>query len=239
MSVSSLILYILRGAPGSGKSTLARSLSQTHVFSTDDFFVCNETGVYKFDATQIGRAHEWNQHRAKMALAEKIPVVVIDNTNMCRWEAKPYVEAALHEGYAIEIKEPATDWWVARDVATMAKRNTHGVDAEIIERMIARYEPDFSISSILAAEPPFPPQQRQQRPQQPFTPPPSHDDARTRACIEIAARLRRMGVLSEAQILEATTLAPERTSPVSGGFQSGRGPRGRESFQPYDRRDRN
>ncbi|KAJ3155641.1 NEDD4-binding protein 2 [Geranomyces variabilis] len=238
MSVSSLILYILRGAPGSGKSTLARSLSHTHVFSTDDFFVCSETGVYKFDATQLGRAHEWNQHRAKVALAEKVPVVVIDNTNMCRWEAKPYVEAAVSEGYRVEVKEPTTECWVARDVATMAERNTHGVDAQTIERMIARYEPDFSVSSILAAEPPFPPQ-RQQRQQQSFTPPGFHDDARTRACMEIALRLRRMGVLSEAQILEATTLAPERVSPTSGGFHTGRGPPGRGSWQPYDRRDRN
>ncbi|KAJ3163682.1 NEDD4-binding protein 2 [Geranomyces michiganensis] len=162
--MSSCILYILRGAPGSGKSTLARSLSQTHVFSTDDYFELNETGTYVFDPSKLSAAHAWNQRRARTALADKVPIVVIDNTHMCKWEARPYVEAALSEGYSIQVIEPRTPWWVGRDVAMMAARNTHGVDSETIERMLARFEPDFSISAILAAEMPImtPPRRRHQ-----------------------------------------------------------------------------
>ena len=52
--------------------------------------------------------------------------MIIDNTHMQAWEAYPYVAMALAAGYGIRIQEPQTPWWVARDVAALDQRNTHG-----------------------------------------------------------------------------------------------------------------
>ncbi|KAJ3294181.1 NEDD4-binding protein 2 [Rhizoclosmatium sp. JEL0117] len=151
-------LVILRGCSGAGKSTLAAELLQSNptalVFSTDDFFRQNESGEYKHDPSRLSEAHAWNQARAAAAMASKAPVVVIDNTNLQRWEAKPYVECALKEGYSVVVKEPTTDWWVRKDVNELFKRGTHGVPYEAIAKMVERYEPDFSVEAIMQSSPP-------------------------------------------------------------------------------------
>lgn len=143
-------LYIMRGLPGSGKSTCAREIGG-EIFSTDDFFI--RDGVYEFDPSKIGEAHEWNQRRTEKALREGMPSVVVDNTNTMAWEIRPYVELGMKEAYSIILAEPDTLYkW---DVNVLAEKNGHGVPEEVIKKMMDRYEHDLTLDQILQAESPF------------------------------------------------------------------------------------
>jgi len=163
MASSTKTLYILRGISGSGKSTLAKQMLQdnnldpendykSHIFSTDDYFVDPTTQKYNFDPTQLGKAHNWNQRRATEAMKKGVSPIIIDNTNTQKWEAKPYVVEAVNNGYQVVIQETTTPW--AKNATELAKRNEHGVPVEAIQRMLDRWEIDFTVDSILKSNPP-------------------------------------------------------------------------------------
>ena len=144
-------LFIMRGLPGSGKSTLAKELGEGGIIlSTDDFFIVD--GEYKYNPEEIGNAHQWNIMRASDAMMRGVSPVVIDNTNVNAWEAKPYVELGKKHGYNIDIRQAETPW--AFNAEELAKRNTHGVPLEIIEKMIATWKPDITIEDIENSEKP-------------------------------------------------------------------------------------
>lgn len=158
-SVPDKILIILRGISGSGKSTLAKYLVETAggsmqgaVYSTDDYFVNASTGMYTFDPSLLGQAHRWNQERSEQSMKAGLSPIVIDNTHTQKWEAKPYVSAARRYGYGVEIMEPET-WW-RRNPQELARRNTHGVSLEVIQRMLDRWEHDYTVENILVSEKP-------------------------------------------------------------------------------------
>ncbi|XP_029458520.1 NEDD4-binding protein 2-like 2 isoform X2 [Rhinatrema bivittatum] len=155
------LLILLRGVPGSGKTTLAHVLLDQNpdgtVLSTDDYFH-HEDG-YTYDVSLLGDAHEWNQNRAKEAMDEGISPVIIDNTNIQRWEMKPYVEMAIEKGYRVQFHEPET-WWKL-DAGELEKKNKHGVPREKIVQMLDRYEHYVSITNVLnSVEPPHKSAQR-------------------------------------------------------------------------------
>lgn len=85
-------------------------------------------------------------------MASGVPVVVVDNTNISRWEARTYVESAILHGYRIVIVESSTPW--ARDAFECAHRNTHGVPAKSIQGMLRRWQRDYTIEDILMSSPP-------------------------------------------------------------------------------------
>eukprot|EP01080_Neovahlkampfia_damariscottae_P006581 gene6581-10744_t len=147
-------LVIVRGISGSGKSTLCKKILEENkdgkVFSTDEFFM--KDGKYIFNGKLIGKAHEWNQKRAFEAMEKSCPLILIDNTNTCRWEAKPYVEFGLKNDYEIKVVETSTPW--CKNAEELAKKNQHGVPIEAIQAMLKRWEKDFSVESILKSEPP-------------------------------------------------------------------------------------
>ena len=130
--------WIVRGAPGSGKSTLAKKLGEGGVvLSSDDFFTIN--GKYLFHSEAQGDAHVWNQGRARKAMRTGTNPVVIDNTNMTWREIKPYANIAQECGYEIAYAEPDTPWKF--DVDELARRNTHGVHKDVIQKMVDRWQP--------------------------------------------------------------------------------------------------
>lgn len=153
---SQKLIIILRGLPGSGKTTLSRLLlGQSRdgvVFSTDDYFR-QQDGYWSYNVGQLGAAHEWNQKRAKQAMDQGRTPIIIDNTNTQAWEMKPYVEAALENGYNVEFQEPNT-WWKF-DSGELEKRNEHGVSREKITQMLERYDFQISIPIVLNSVVPF------------------------------------------------------------------------------------
>ncbi|KAM6293510.1 NEDD4-binding protein 2-like 1 [Porphyrio hochstetteri] len=147
-------LVLLRGLPGSGKSTLARQLKRDHpgavVLSTDDFFI--ENGVYLFEPDFLEDAHKWNQKRARKAMKNGKSPVIIDNTNIHAWEMKPYVMMARENRYEVIFREPDTPWKF--NVQELARRNTHHVPRQKIQRMKEQYEHNVTFHSVLHAEKP-------------------------------------------------------------------------------------
>ena len=61
-------LYIVRGLPGSGKSTLAKKLCPRDAYEADDWFVDHD-GIYKFDPSQLSKAHRYCQIVVKNAMS--------------------------------------------------------------------------------------------------------------------------------------------------------------------------
>ena len=75
--------------------------------------------------------------------------MIIDNTHVQGWEARPYVLLALRHDYQISIKEPLTAW--AKDPVECAQRNQHGVSLQTIERMLQRWE-SLDLETILESQ---------------------------------------------------------------------------------------
>ncbi len=122
-----LRLVLVRGLPGSGKSTMAREMGELGLrhFETDQFFV-DSKGVYRFDATKLGKAHQWCQDAVKAHL-DAGGKAVVSNTFTQKWEALPYLD--MVDPSEVEILVATGDWG-----------NTHGVPPESIQRMKDRWE---------------------------------------------------------------------------------------------------
>ena len=158
-------MFIMRGVSGSGKSTTAEELAEEEsIFSTDEFFT-DDDGEYNFDMDKIEEAHQWNKDRVTDAIKEGVNPIVVDNTTVQAWEAKPYVEMALDAGYEIEIVEPDSPWWenfepdldedeLINLAETLSEKNTHGVTEEIILKMFNKWEHDITVDDILSSETP-------------------------------------------------------------------------------------
>lgn len=142
------ILAVMQGPSGGGKSTLAKQLKAllealghtVRICSTDDQF--NVDGVYKFDPTKLGAYHAINQKLAVEAL-ERGESVIVDNTNLQRWEAKPYVEAAVRLDIPVSFHRCAGKF-----------QNVHGVPDFKVDQMRAKLE-DLTVESVMASKSPF------------------------------------------------------------------------------------
>ena len=117
-------LVLIRGLPGSGKSTMAQEMVANGFvhFEADMYFTVD--GVYAYDSARIQDAHAWCQRMTRQALQEGRRVVV-SNTFTRLQELKPY-QGMVNE---IRVVEARGRW-----------QNTHGVPAEMVERMAQRWE---------------------------------------------------------------------------------------------------
>lgn len=149
-------LILMRGVSGSGKSTLARKLAEDHqdsvIFSTDDYFMVG--GKYVFEVSSLGKYHKLNQERARWAMLDRTPCVIIDNTNTQLWEMKPYAEAALEFGYEIEIHEP-DPVPIEEIMRRQESRPDKNLNLETVQKMLDRFEKDASVQKILESKSPF------------------------------------------------------------------------------------
>ena len=141
-------LILMRGVSGSGKSTLAKKLAADNensvIYSTDDFFMIE--GIYTFDPLSLGKNHKMNQDRARCAMQEKTPCVIIDNTNTQAWEMLPYVETALELGYEIEIQEPDQ---VPIEEIMRRQKSDKNLPLETVQRMLSRFESNVTVETIM------------------------------------------------------------------------------------------
>ena len=151
-------LILMRGVSGSGKSTLAEKICAEQDFavivSTDHFFMVE--GEYRFDPKRLGEYHAANVKRTEDAMVERCPCIIVDNTNTQAWEMKPYVELAVKHGYSVKIAEPEPvtfDELMARQ-AQRADQNK-ALPAEVVQRMLNRYEHNVTVETILASKRPF------------------------------------------------------------------------------------
>lgn len=135
MNNPKLKLVIMRGWPGSGKSTRAKEIAEalgnnTIILSTDDYFIDPLNGEYIFVRDLIGKAHQWNRDRARQAIKQG-KNVVIDNTNIKKWEYADYLKAAAEKDYE-----------TYQCVCSGTFENVHGVPVEIVDRMKNDLEED-------------------------------------------------------------------------------------------------
>lgn len=136
-------LVIFRGLPGSGKSTAARTLYEetinkglTAVICSADSFMIDEQGQYAFDPNNLKRCHSSCFELARASINANIDVVIIDNTNVCRWEYQHYVRLGKQAGYVVEVVEVGNKF----DLELYAHRNQHSVPIATLQKMAARWE---------------------------------------------------------------------------------------------------
>ena len=122
---------MLVGLPGSGKSALAASLAaadRAAVICSADAWFMSATG-YHFNRDHLGQAHEACRQAFEAAVTARIPLIVVDNTNLTAHERAPYLAPALQHGYRVRIRVlPVTP-------ETAAARNIHQVPRSVIDDM--------------------------------------------------------------------------------------------------------
>jgi predicted kinase len=137
-------LYIMQGPSGAGKSTVAQKIQfateGTVICSTDDLFY--EDGVYNFRPSLLPAFHKKNLERTIAAL-EAGKSVIVDNTNIQRWQCRGYVRYAHDKGIPIVFIRVNGRF-----------KNTHGVPDDKVEQMREAME-DLDVTSVLASKAPW------------------------------------------------------------------------------------
>lgn len=133
-------LYVMQGASGSGKSTISemicRSLPKCVICSTDDLFW--EGTKYNFRFEKLAEYHAINLERTKVALDDGYDVIV-DNTNIMRWQCRKYVEYAVSKGIAVVFIRVNGQF-----------KNVHGVGDDKVQQMRDSME-NLTVESVLAS----------------------------------------------------------------------------------------
>ncbi|ATC94592.1 AAA family ATPase [Pseudoalteromonas tunicata] len=139
-------VFILRGLPGSGKSYYAQQLCQELVngdedqfliCSTDDYFYQDDG--YHFDKFKLPEYHSLNLSRFVRALGQEVPLVIVDNTNIKKWEFLPYLEVAHALGY--QVKEVIVGDIKDKSMQHLySQRNSHNVALKTISKMAYMFE---------------------------------------------------------------------------------------------------
>lgn len=139
------VMFIMRGLPGSGKSSIVERISNVYrnsaVCSADLFFMCD--GVYKWDHSKLSEAHNTCQEKAKAHCENGTPVVIIDNTNIKKWEMNRYLQFASENSYPVVIVEPKTPW--KNDPVKLAQFNSHGVTEDLINSKLKSFDQVFPL----------------------------------------------------------------------------------------------
>tara|TARA_Y200000002_G_scaffold344872_1_gene318399 strand:+ start:1379 stop:1789 length:411 start_codon:yes stop_codon:yes gene_type:complete len=129
----------MRGLPGSGKSTYVKENFPDAVVCSADSFFLNEDGEYIFVNWKLQQAHQHCFRTFIDAVTSDAETIVIDNTNICRWEYENYVFMAEKFGYRIrKIRMNFAE----SDIPLFGKRNIHGVPELKINQMFERFEDD-------------------------------------------------------------------------------------------------
>lgn len=135
-------MLVIRGLAGSGKSTIVREIEKIYPgsvsCSADQFFLNTETGEYQFDRSQLAQAHKWCQSKAEEACRNRVNIVIVDNTNVMKWEMGPYFKLADKYRYSVVVVEPRTPWRFNIDELT--RRNKHGVNRDILSKKVKDWQ---------------------------------------------------------------------------------------------------
>ena len=125
----------MRGIQGAGKSTYVKNnFPNSLVCSADDYYL-DDKGNYKWDSSKIEEAHESCKFKFMLALINKEPLIVVDNTNTRLLEFETYIKEAKSFGYNVKVIR------IMIDPIVGAMRNVHGVPLEIVQKFHSRFEP--------------------------------------------------------------------------------------------------
>jgi len=134
-------LIVMRGPSGSGKSSYANDTWPGCTrCSADDYFYNTKTDQYEFDPTKLGQAHQWCLNKVLNALLAGDKYVVLDNTNIHKWEYENYELIAEMLDYRVEFHEFHID--TIEDLKFVAQRNTHGVPDAVVALKAMQFEPE-------------------------------------------------------------------------------------------------
>lgn len=137
------VLILVRGLPGSGKSTAAEVLAQNKIdllefglasksdtiCTADDYFMVG--GEYKWNAKDIGRAHEWCQEKCRTAMRNNEHRIFVANTTTTQKEMKPYYDMSNEFGYNV----------ISIIVENRhGGKNVHNVPADVLDKMKQRFD---------------------------------------------------------------------------------------------------
>jgi len=158
------VLYIMRGVSGAGKSTKARNLPGVipeNIFATDDLIADNLEDYNAFfdrmeetdDFSPLIEKQNQLIGMIKDAMREGRSPLVLDNMSIEAWKSKEIVQAAIKNGYRVEFIDIGTGGFTVEELVA---RNKHGVDAEMMQRMIDAYEAEgpLTIEKVLESEQP-------------------------------------------------------------------------------------
>lgn len=125
---------INQGIPGSGKSTATQKLVEglpigDYVWCSADTHHINSGGVYDYKPEEAGNAHSACLLKFEDAVRNDIPLVIVDNTNIYKYEMSPYV--LLARAYKYDILITRYDCSLENSMA----RNQHSVPDEVILMM--------------------------------------------------------------------------------------------------------
>lgn len=133
-------VVVLSGVSGSGKSEHAKKAELAHhhdsmmIVSADHYFI-GPDDVYRFDPTQLSKAHGECFKVFIDALRHDVELVIVDNTNTTTIEIAPYMLAASAYCYEAEIVIMNAR---EHQLEMCAKRNKHGVSLDVITKQHQR-----------------------------------------------------------------------------------------------------
>ncbi|XP_069698373.1 2',3'-cyclic-nucleotide 3'-phosphodiesterase-like [Periplaneta americana] len=133
----SKVMFVMRGLPGSGRPIVVKRIQALFedavVCSTSEYFI--QCGRYEFDPNKLEEAKIFCQEKARNACETSTHVVVIDNTNMRKWEMKYYFRLASETCYVVVLVEP---WKL--NIDQLVQRNHHTEDIEQLSLQLQQWE---------------------------------------------------------------------------------------------------
>lgn len=162
----------MRGLPSSGKSYIAKELAGDRgvVCETDEYFftqVGDDPEKYDYQSELLEKARDWNFERFTEVVNKGITPVVIDRGNGLTKSTQIYARYGVDNGYAVELREPESEWWQeihvllkykqhtrpilrkwAEVLATMSKY-THRVPVSVIWHQMEKWKVNLTIDDIL------------------------------------------------------------------------------------------
>lgn len=141
--MSKNMMVLMRGLSGSGKTHTAHELARTAgcdpascIFSAADFL--DDTSTERHSTPHIEASHADNMRRICGAIADRIQLVIVDNTNTRLWEMVEYIDLAKMCGYGVRIAHSRAEWRF--DPVECARRCLHHSDEEITKRQLSKWE---------------------------------------------------------------------------------------------------
>lgn len=135
---------ILRGISGSGKSTWVKQNAPEAVVASADHFFLQANGTYVFDAEKLSEAHISCFRTFLEAAQNRVPHIIIDNSNIFAWEISPYVIAGTALAYTVEVLTLECDPEIAIQRKSWVRPDKVRRMAEHLEREQRHFPPSIA-----------------------------------------------------------------------------------------------